>query len=66
VAKDPTGNERFRRWYAIHREQVKVDRKAEYQTRKANGQCPRCGLPAKPNYTLCEACLARARIWNAR
>ena len=58
--KDPSGNARYRRWYAAHREEINLQRKVEYEARKASGLCPRCGVDTGDG-GLCPECLARAR-----
>lgn len=59
--KDPSGNARYRRWYAKHREEVNRLRRAEYENRKANGLCPRCGETTGDG-GLCDKCLEKARL----
>lgn len=63
--KDKTGNERYRRWYARHVEEIKEQRKQLYLTRKLAGLCPRCGTDTKDG-GLCEECLRKARTWNRK
>jgi len=58
--KDPSGNARYRRWYAAHREDINKQRRIEYEARKTAGLCPRCGTSTGDG-GLCADCLASAR-----
>jgi hypothetical protein len=63
--KDKTGNERYRRWYANHREKIQEQRRQVYEQRKKDGLCPRCAK-SSPDGGLCEDCLSKARVWNKK
>lgn len=63
--KDKTGNERYRRWYANHLEEIREARRNVYLARKESGLCPRCGTDTS-NGGLCVACLEKARKWNRK
>lgn len=63
--KDKTGNERYRRWYANHVEEIKEQRRQLYLARKQAGLCPRCGV-ATQDGGLCDECLRKARMWNRK
>ncbi len=65
MAKDPTGAERYRRWYFLHQEEANEARRALYLSRKKDGLCPRCGLETKTGQ-LCDTCLEKARRWNSK
>ena len=58
--KDPSGNARYRRWYAAHREEVNRQRRVEYVSRKESGLCPRCAAETGDG-GLCDDCLEKAR-----
>jgi hypothetical protein len=64
--RDPTGNERYRRWYKKHREDVNQERRSIYSIRKTLNLCPRCGSENKNGLSLCNECrLDKSRIQQA-
>ena len=63
--KDPSGNERYRRWYAAHKEAINDARRQEYDARKNSGLCPRCGTDTKDG-SLCPRCLEQARTQQSK